>query len=134
MNIRKALLIAFISAVIVLVSAPVAAVAGSSMANDGCDTNPMHPNSPAATCCELGNCFTICCSIPDTPSDKAVVTTLTVPAKNFIISIYKTNESKEITCLFDKPPEQNTYQTLSVHPYGEYHCRNNLDSEASFHI
>lgn len=133
MNIRRALLVAFISAVIVLLLAPVAAVAGSSMADDGCDMTPMFPDTTAATCCESGNCLAVCCSVPDTTTDKVIASNLPVPSKNFVISFYKANESVEITVLFDKPLKQDSCQTSSFHPCGEYHCRNSLDSEESFH-
>ena len=134
MNIRKALLIAFISAVIILVSAPVAAVAGSSIANDGCDTIPMPVNTSTSSCCESGDCLSICCSVPDTSGDKAVVSYLTTPNKNFVIFLYNSTESTEITFAFDKPFKQDTSQSYSFQISGEYHCRSNLNSEDSFHV
>jgi len=134
MNMRRALSVAVMSAIIMVLSAPGVAAAGPLAASDSCDTIPMNTDFPVVSCCESGNCFSVCCTMPDIPGDRTTVTYLPVPNKNFVTCCYKTSESIDITVSFDKPPGQDTSQALSFHPYSEYHCRNSLDSEESFHI
>ena len=134
MNFKKIVWLFIITGVLILASAPAAAVAGSSMANDGCDTTPMPVNTSTSSCCESENCLTVCCGIPDTPSDNTVVSYLPAPNKDFVVFLHSSTESIEITFAFNKPFKHDTPQFCSFHIPGEYHCRSNLNSEDSFHI
>ena len=128
-NTMKPILIAVITAVLVLVAAPTVAVASMEMTPNSCDTNPLHTNSSIPTCCLTADCLLSGCSLPNATDDKILLTSRPIPNKNFYIALYRTSVSTMTSLDHQKPLHREPAQKLPSYPCAEYHCRNCLDSE-----
>ena len=128
-NTMKLILIAVITAVLIMVVAPMVAAASMEMTPNSCDTNPLHTNSSIPTCCLTADCLLSDCSLSKTTDDKVLLTTRPIPNKNFCIALYRTSVSTKTSLDPQKPLQQEFSQELPSHPCTEYHCRNCIDSE-----
>ena len=125
----KSILIAVITAVLILVAAPTVAAASMEMTPNSCDTNPLHTNSSIPTCCLTADCLLSGCSLSNTIDDKVLLTSRPIPNKNFYIALYRTSVSTKTSLDPQNPLQRDPTQELPTYLYTEYHCRNCLDSE-----
>jgi len=128
-NTMKPILIAVITAVLILVAAPTIAASSMERTPDSCDPNPLHTNSSVPTCCLTADCLLSDCSLSNTTDDKVMLTSRPIPNKNVYIALSKTSMSNETSPNPKKPLQREPSQELPSYPCTEYHCRNCLDSE-----
>ena len=128
-NSMKSILIAVITAVLILVAAPTVDAASMEMTPNSCDTNPLHTNSSIPTCCLTADCLLSGCSLSNTTADKVLLTSRHIPNKNFYIALYTTSVSTKTSLDPQKHLQMDPTQELPTYLYTEYHCRNCLDSE-----
>jgi len=133
-NTMKSILIAVITAVLILVAAPTVDAVSMEMTPNSCDTNPLHTNSSIPTCCLTANCLLSDCSLSNTTDDKVLLTSRPIPNKNFYIALYRTSVSTKTSLAPQKPLQRDPTQELPTYLYTEYHCRNCLDSEEPLQV
>ena len=125
----KSILIVVIATVLILVAAPTVATASMEMMPNSCDTNPLQKNFPILTCCLTTDCLLSDCSLSNTTADKVLLTSRSIPNKNFYIALYRTSVSTKTSLDPQNPLQRDPTQELPTYLYTEYHCRNCLDSE-----
>ena len=125
----KLILIAVITAVLILVAAPTIAAASMDMTADSCNSSPYHEKASIPTCCLTADCLLYNCSLSNAADNKVLLTSRFIPNKNVYIALSKTSVSNETSPNPKKPLQRELSWELPSHPYTEYHCRNCLDSE-----
>ena len=128
-NPMKSILIAVITAVLILVAAPIVAAASMDRTADNCDSSPYHEKASIPICCLTADCPLSHCSLSNTADNKVLLISRFIPNKNVYIALSKTSVSTEASPNPKKPLQRERSQEVPSHTRTEYHCRNCLDSE-----
>jgi len=127
--VMKLILIAVITAVLILVAAPTIAAASMDMTTDSCNSSPYHEKSSIPTCCLTADCLLSHCILTNAVDNEVLLASRFIPNKNVYIALSKTSVSTEASPNPKKPLQRDPSQELPSYPCTEYHCRNCLDSE-----
>jgi len=125
----KSILIAVITAVLILVTAPTISAASMDMTAANCGSSPYHENTSIPPCCLTANALFSHCSLSCATDNEALLTSRFIPNKNVYIALSKTSVSPDTSPNLKKPLQPELSPELHSHPCNEYHCRNCLDSE-----
>ncbi len=128
-NPMKSILIAVITAVLILVAAPTIAAASIDRTTDRCDSGPYHEKASIPSCCLTADYLLSHCCLSNAGDNKVLFISRFIPNKNVYIALSKTSVSTEASPNPKKPLQRESFQELPSHLHTEYHCRNCLDSE-----
>ncbi len=128
-NTIKLILIAVITAVLILVAAPAIAAASINRTTDSCDSGPYHEKAAIPICCLMADCPLCHCTLSSATDNKVLLISRFIPNKDVYIALPKTSVSTEASPDPKTPLQRERSQEVPSHTRTEYHCRNCLDSE-----
>lgn len=125
----KIILIAVVTALLILLAAPTIAIASMEMTPSSCDTNPLHTKPSIPICCVTADCLLSHCSLSNAAASEVLLPSRSTLDKNVHIGQPKTSVSTETSPDSKIPQQREPSQESPPHLNTTYHCRNSLDSE-----